>query len=65
MDNEKLKQLVTDSAEVLVDSLKKDFDQYEAEAEWWNGKIQSELADSIANKISTILLLSEFLMEPG
>ena len=65
MDNEKLKQLVTDSAEVLVDSLKKDFDQYEAEAELWNGKVQSELADSIANKISTILLLNEFLAEQG
>jgi hypothetical protein len=65
VDNEKLKQLVTDSAEVLVDSLKKDFDQYEAEAELWNGKIQSELADSVANKISTILLLNKFLMEQG
>lgn len=65
MDNDKLKQLVTDSAEVLVDSLKKDFDQYEAEEELWNGKVQSELADSIANKISTILLLNEFLAEQG
>ena len=41
--------------QLLVDSINKDIEQYNAEEELWNTEVQSKIADRIANKINTVI----------
>ncbi len=41
--------------QLLIDSINKDIEQYNAEEELWNTEVQSKIADRIANKINTVI----------
>tara|TARA_Y100000994_G_C15299405_1_gene278964 strand:- start:70 stop:291 length:222 start_codon:yes stop_codon:yes gene_type:complete len=59
--SERLEDLVKEVNQVLVDSIEKDLQQYESEKELWNTEIQSQIADRIANKITTLTNSSNWL----
>ncbi len=61
MASERLEDLVKEVNQVLVDSIEKDLQQYESEKELWNTEIQSQIADRIANKITTLTNSSNWL----
>ena len=61
MASERLEDLVKEVNQVLVDSIEKDLQQYESEKELWNTEIQSQIADRIANKITTLTNSSSWL----
>ena len=61
MASERLEDLVKEVNQVLVDSIEKDLQQYESEKELWNTEIQSQIADRIANKITTLTNSSDWL----
>ncbi len=65
MASERLEGLVKEVNQVLVDSIDKDLQQYESEKELWNTEIQSQIADRIANKITTLINNNEWLVECG
>ena len=54
MESKQLEDLIKEVNQVLVDSINKDLQQYESEAELWNTEIQSKIADRLANKIDTV-----------
>lgn len=41
--------------QLLIDSINKDIEQYNAEEELWNTEVQSKIADRIANKVNTVI----------
>jgi hypothetical protein len=53
--NQKIVELVSEVNQLLIDSIKKDIEQYNAEEELWNTEVQSKIADRIASKISTVV----------
>ena len=65
MASERLEDLVKEVNQVLVDSIDKDLQQYESEKELWNTEIQSQIADRIANKITTLINNNDWLVECG
>ena len=54
MESKQLEDLIKEVNQVLVDSINKDVQQYESEAELWNTEVQSKIADRLANKIDTV-----------
>ncbi len=54
MESKQLEDLIKEVNQVLVDSISKDLQQYESEAELWNTEVQSKIADRLANKIDTV-----------
>lgn len=54
MESKQLEDLIKEVNQVLVDSINKDLQQYESEAELWNTEVQSKIADRLANKIDTV-----------
>ena len=65
MASERLEDLGKEVNQVLVDSIDKDLQQYESEKELWNTEIQSQIADRIANKITTLINTNDWLVECG
>ena len=61
MASERLEDLVKEVNQVLVDSIEKDLQQYDSEKDLWNTEIQSQIADRIANKITTLTNSSNWL----
>lgn len=55
MANQKIEELVVAINQLLIDSITKDIEQYNAEEELWNTEVQSKIADRIANKINTVI----------
>lgn len=55
MANQKVEELVVAINQLLIDSITKDIEQYNAEEELWNTEVQSKIADRIANKINTVI----------
>lgn len=55
MANQKIEELIVAINQLLVDSINKDIEQYNAEEELWNTEVQSKIADRIANKINTVI----------
>lgn len=55
MANQKIEELVVAINQLLIDSITKDMEQYNAEEELWNTEVQSKIADRIANKINTVI----------
>lgn len=53
--NQKVEELVVAINQLLIDSITKDIEQYNAEEELWNTEVQSKIADRIANKINTVI----------
>lgn len=53
--NQKIEELVVAINQLLIDSITKDIEQYNAEEELWNTEVQSKIADRIANKINTVI----------
>jgi len=53
--NQKIEELIVAINQLLVDSINKDIEQYNAEEELWNTEVQSKIADRIANKINTVI----------
>lgn len=53
--NQKIEELVVAINQLLIDSITKDMEQYNAEEELWNTEVQSKIADRIANKINTVI----------
>jgi|TARA_Y100000004_G_scaffold185181_1_gene235013 adenosyl cobinamide kinase/adenosyl cobinamide phosphate guanylyltransferase len=54
VESKQLEDLIKEVNQVLVDSINKDLQQYESEAELWNTEVQSKIADRLANKIDTV-----------
>tara|TARA_B100000282_G_scaffold261396_1_gene210327 strand:- start:551 stop:760 length:210 start_codon:yes stop_codon:yes gene_type:complete len=54
VESKQLEDLIKEVNQVLVDSISKDLQQYESEAELWNTEVQSKIADRLANKIDTV-----------
>ena len=50
--NQKVEELVVEINQLLVDSIRKDIEQYNAEEELWNLEVQSKIAERIASKIN-------------
>tara|TARA_B100001996_G_C18637489_1_gene584264 strand:+ start:1149 stop:1367 length:219 start_codon:yes stop_codon:yes gene_type:complete len=48
-------ELLAEVNVLLVDSIKKDIEQYNAEADLWNTEVQSKIADRIANKMNNVI----------
>ena len=46
--NQKVEELVVEINQLLVDSIRKDIEQYNAEEELWNLEVQSKIAERIA-----------------
>ena len=61
MASEQLEDLVNAVSQVLVDSINKDLEQYESEKELWNTEVQSQIANRIANKITTLISSTDWL----
>ena len=55
MANQKVEELVVEINQLLVDSIRKDIEQYNAEEELWNLEVQSKIAERIASKISVVV----------
>ena len=55
MTNQKVEELVVEINQLLVDSIRKDIEQYNAEEELWNTEVQSKIAERIASKISVVV----------
>ena len=55
MTNQKVEELVVEINQLLVDSIRKDIEQYNAEEELWNLEVQSKIAERIASKISVVV----------
>lgn len=55
MANQKVEELVVEVNQLLIDSIKKDIEQYNAEEELWNLEVQSKIAERIASKISVVV----------
>lgn len=55
MANQKVEELIVAINQLLIDSITKDIEQYNAEEELWNTEVQSKIADRIANKINTVI----------
>ena len=55
MANQKVEELVVEINQLLVDSIRKDIEQYNAEEELWNTEVQSKIAERIASKISVVV----------
>ena len=55
MANHKIEELLVAINQLLIDSINKDIEQYNAEEELWNTEVQSKIADRIANKINTVI----------
>jgi hypothetical protein len=53
--NQKVEELIVAINQLLIDSITKDIEQYNAEEELWNTEVQSKIADRIANKINTVI----------
>lgn len=53
--NQKIEELVVEINQLLIDSIKKDIEQYNAEEELWNLEVQSKIAERIASKISVVV----------
>tara|TARA_A100001201_G_scaffold24133_1_gene27312 strand:- start:117 stop:335 length:219 start_codon:yes stop_codon:yes gene_type:complete len=53
--NQKVEELIVAINQLLIDSINKDIEQYNAEEELWNTEVQSKIADRIANKINTVI----------
>jgi len=53
--NQKVEELVVEINQLLVDSIRKDIEQYNAEEELWNLEVQSKIAERIASKISVVV----------
>ncbi len=63
MQSKQLEDLVSKVNQVLVDSINKDLEQYESEKELWNTEVQSKIADRIANKVTTLINSTKFLVD--
>lgn len=55
MANQKIEELIVAINQLLIDSINKDIEQYNAEEELWNTEVQSKIADRIANKVNTVI----------
>lgn len=55
MANQKIEELIVAINQLLIDSITKDIEQYNAEEELWNTEVQSKIADRIANKVNTVI----------
>ena len=55
MANQKIEELLVAINQLLIDSINKDIEQYNAEEELWNTEVQSKIADRIANKVNTVI----------
>jgi hypothetical protein len=53
--NQKVQELVVEINQLLIDSIKKDIQQYNAEEELWNLEVQSRIAERIGSKISVVV----------
>jgi len=53
--NQKVEELVVEINQLLVDSIRKDIEQYNAEEELWNLEVQSKIAERIASKINVVV----------
>jgi len=53
--NQKVEELVVEINQLLIDSIKKDIQQYNAEEELWNLEVQSRIAERIGSKISVVV----------
>jgi hypothetical protein len=53
--NQKIEELLVAINQLLIDSINKDIEQYNAEEELWNTEVQSKIADRIANKVNTVI----------
>ena len=53
--NQKVQELVVEINQLLIDSIKKDIQQYNAEEELWNLEVQSKIAERIGSKISVVV----------
>jgi hypothetical protein len=63
VSSKQLEGLVNKVNQVLVDSINKDLEQYESEKELWNTEVQSKIADRIANKVTTLINSTEWLVD--
>jgi len=63
VQSKQLEDLVSKVNQVLVDSINKDLEQYESEKELWNTEVQSKIADRIANKVTTLINSTKFLVD--
>lgn len=63
MQSKQLEDLVSKVNQVLVDSINKDLEQYESEKELWNTEVQSKIADRIANKVTTLINSTKWLVD--
>jgi hypothetical protein len=61
--SKQLEDLVSKVNQVLVDSINKDLEQYESEKELWNTEVQSKIADRIANKVTTLINSTKWLVD--
>jgi len=63
VQSKQLEDLVSKVNQVLVDSINKDLEQYESEKELWNTEVQSKIADRIANKVTTLINSTKWLVD--
>jgi hypothetical protein len=61
--NQKIEELLVAINQLLIDSINKDIEQYNAEEELWNTEVQSKIADRIANKVNTVINTVRFQEE--
>jgi hypothetical protein len=61
--SKQLEDLVSKVNQVLIDSINKDLEQYESEKELWNTEVQSKIADRIANKVTTLINSTKWLVD--
>lgn len=54
-NQQEIGELLAEVNVLLVDSIKKDIEQYNAESELWNTEVQSKIADRVANKMNNII----------